>query len=243
MNPLLAAAGIAMAALFVRGFTGFGSALIMTPLLLFFFDIKTTVVATAIVEILGSFWVTVQAREDIDGSHLRKILPVALLGMLAGWLTLINIESAILKRVFGILTVFFALRMMITLRRPASQRKPWPPAIGYLAGAMSGLLGGLFGTAGPPIVVFLENQPTTKAVLRATLLAYFLVIDVLRMIPYAFSQLVTFQVIEMSAVMFPASLVGAYLGRKLQARVSESAFRLGVGALLLATGVLLTVGG
>jgi uncharacterized membrane protein YfcA len=242
MNPMLAAACIAMAALFVRGFTGFGSALIMTPLLLFFFDIKATVVATAIVEILGSFWVTVQARKDIDSSHLRMLLPVALLGMLVGWLTLITVESGTLKRVFGTLTVLFAVRMIITLRRPDSHRKRWPSVIGYLAGAMSGLLGGLFGTAGPPIVVFLENQTTAKAVLRATLLAYFLAVDVLRMIPYAFSKLITNQVLEISAAMFPASLIGAYLGRKLQARVSESVFRLMVGAVLLATGVLLALG-
>jgi uncharacterized membrane protein YfcA len=107
---------------------------------------------------------------------------------------------------------------------------------------MSGLLGGLFGTAGPPIVVFLENQATAKAVLRATLLAYFLAVDVLRMIPYAFSKLITIQVLEISAAMFPASLVGAYLGRKLQVRVSESVFRSVVGAVLLATGVLLALG-
>jgi uncharacterized membrane protein YfcA len=242
MNPMLAAACIAMAALFVRGFTGFGSALIMTPLLLFFFDIKATVVATAIVEILGSFWVTVQARKDIDSSHLRMLLPVAFLGMLVGWLTLITVESGTLKRVFGTLTVLFAVRMIITLRRPRSNRKRWPSVIGYLAGAMSGLLGGLFGTAGPPIVVFLENQATAKAVLRATLLAYFLAVDVLRMIPYAFSKLITIQALEISAAMFPASLVGAYLGRKLQVRVSESVFRSVVGAVLLATGVLLALG-
>ena len=242
MNPLLAAAGIAMAALFVRGFTGFGSALIMTPLLLFFFDIKATVVATAIVEILGSFWVTVQARKDIDHSHLRMLLPVALLGMLVGWLALITVESGTLKRVFGTLTVLFAVRMIINFRRPGSNRKRWPSVIGYPAGAMSGLLGGLFGTAGPPIVVFLENQTTAKAVFRATLLAYFLAVDVLRMIPYALSRLMTVEVLGMSAAMFPVSLIGAYLGGKLQARVSESAFRLVVGAVLLATGVLLALG-
>jgi len=242
MNPIFAASAIAMAALFVRSFTGFGSALIMTPLLLFFLDMKTTVVATAVVEILGSLWVTCQARKDIDRSLLRTLLPVAIVGMLAGSATLITTESQTLKRIFGVFTVAFAVRMMIALRPHGSTRKSWPTGLGYLAGAISGLLGGLFGTAGPPIVVFLENQVPRKDVLRATLLAYFLVIDVLRMIPYALSKLFTTQVLEISAAMFPASLIGAYLGRKLHLRVSEKAFRLAVGAVLLITGVLLALG-
>jgi hypothetical protein len=231
-----------MGALFVRSFTGFGSALIMTPLLLFFLDIKTTVVATAIVEILGSLWVTYQARKDVDRSLLRRLLPVAIVGMLVGSGALITAESDILKRIFGVFTVVFALRIMIALRPHGSARKSWPTGIGYLAGGISGLLGGLFGTAGPPIVVFLENQVSRKDVLRATLLAYFLVIDVLRMIPYALSKLVIMPVLEISAAMIPASLMGAYLGRRLHVRVSERAFRLAVGSVLLITGVLLALG-
>lgn len=77
---------------------------------------------------------------------------------------------------------------------------------------------------------------------RATLLAYFLAIDVLRLIPYAFSNLVTWRVLEISIAMFPASLLGAYFGKRFHVKVSEEAFRFAVGVLLLITGVLLALG-
>jgi len=115
MNPILAATAIAMAALFVRGFTGFGSALVMTPLLLFFFDSRTTVVATAIIEILGSLWVTLQARHTIDRPCLRILLPMGILGMVAGSFALAKMDRDLLKRIFGIVTVVFALRIMLAL--------------------------------------------------------------------------------------------------------------------------------
>ncbi len=245
MLPLsaFAAAAIAMVALFVRGFTGFGSALVMTPLLLFFFDIQTTVVATAIIEILGSLWITFQARPNLDKPHLAILLPVGILGMLVGAYVLATIDSSLLKRVFGGVTVVFAVRIMLESRRDTPAQKKWPRPFGFLAGALSGLLGGLFGTAGPPIVVFLENQLKNKDVVRATLLAYFLAIDILRLIPYTISKLMTPQVFEISIAMFPASLLGAYFGKKFHAKVSEEAFRFAVGALLLITGVLLALGG
>lgn len=241
MNPILAAAAIAMVALFVRGFTGFGSALVMTPLLLFFLDIKTTVVATAIIEILGSLWVTLQARHEFDRPSLGILLPVGIAGMLVGSFALAKMDSHLLKRIFGIVTVVFAIRIILAFRQDASVKKGWPKGFGYLAGAVSGLLGGLFGTAGPPIVVFLENQLKTKDGVRATLLAYFLTIDILRLIPYAFSKLVTWQVLEISIAMFPASLLGAYFGKRFHAKLSEEAFRFAIGALLFVTGVLLAL--
>lgn len=142
MSLFIIAAAIALLALFVRGFTGFGSALVMTPLLLFFFDIRTTVVATAIIEILGSLWVTLQARHNFDWSYLGILLPVGILGMLVGSFALAKVDTVILKRIFGIVTVVFALRIMLALRQKTLVRKSWPRSVGYLAGGLGGLLGG-----------------------------------------------------------------------------------------------------
>jgi uncharacterized membrane protein YfcA len=242
MDPIFAAAAIAMVALFIRGFTGFGSAFVMTPLLLFFFDIRTTVVATAMIEILGSFWITLQARRDASRPYLGIIIPVGVLGMLVGSFALVRGDSHLLKRIFGLLTVAFATRILLASRRKSAVGRPWPKGLGYLVGTLSGMLGGLFGTAGPPIVVFLQNQLRNKNAVRATLLVYFLAIDILRLIPYSLSKLITWQVIEISLAMFPASLFGAYIGKKLHAMVSEGLFRLALGALLVVTGVLLAWG-
>ena len=41
MMQFIAVSAIGFAGMFIRGFTGFGSALAMTPLMVFFFDIQT----------------------------------------------------------------------------------------------------------------------------------------------------------------------------------------------------------
>ena len=87
----------------------------MTPLLLFCFDVRTTVVATAVIEILGSLWLTLQARHTIDRPCLRILLPMGILGMVAGSFARVKMDSDLLKRIFGIVTVVFALTIMLAL--------------------------------------------------------------------------------------------------------------------------------
>lgn len=238
----LLAAFIALAALFARGFSGFGSSLVMMPLLMLFLDVKTAVVAAALTQVPVGFSIAFHSRSDVDKSSLILLLPPSLLGIVAGSFALIGVNSDFLKRVFGVITVFFALRIILALRHNVTDHKEWPASIGLLAGALGGVLGGVFGTSGPPVVVYLERQIIRKDVLRATLLAYFLVIDSSRLVGYAVSGLVTWQAVSIGMAMIPAALIGAYWGTQLNAKVDERTFRGAVGALLFATGLLLIVG-
>jgi len=239
---LLLASAISFAGLFVRGFTGFGSALIMTPLLLLFFDIKTVVVVTAILEIAAGIAVAIQARKHVDKKSLFNVLPISVLGIVFGAYILVSFDSSILKKVFGGFTILFALRILILLWRNSSGKRKWPSFFGYIAGVLGGVLGGLFGTAGPPIAVFLENQLRSKDTLRATMLMYFLVIDIVRLIPYTYSSLMTVFVFKICIFALPASVAGAFLGKRVHLSINEMGFRIAVSALLIGTGCILILG-
>jgi hypothetical protein len=237
---VLVTALIALLAFFVQGFAGFGAALIMTPLLIFVHDLQTAVVAAAIAQLPVGAMLTYRARAAIDGSMLRLLLPISVVFIFLGSLVLGNWETDWLRRIFGLLTMLFALRILLLAGRNLSRRR-WPMRGGYLAGAVAGFLGGLFGTSGPPVVVFLENQLNSAAALRATLLSYFLATNVLRLFSYGSAQLLTWPVILVGLVMIPAALLGGYLGSLLQGRVPARPFRLIVGSLLLLTGLLLAL--
>lgn len=232
----------AASGMFIRGLTGFGSALIMTPLLLLIFELKTAVVATAIIEIAAGLVVTIQARKDFHWHYLKVVLPLSLAGIGVGAFILVSFDSQVLKRVFGGFTAVFALRILLNLKKPPGSREKWPWYTGYISGALGGVLGGLFGTAGPPIAVYLENQIEKKDALRATMLAYFLSIDSVRLIPYGYSGLITPDVVKICLVMLPASFFGAFMGRVVHVRINEKAFRAVIGILLLAMGMYLAAG-
>lgn len=242
MMQLVIVSVIGFAGMFIRGLTGFGSALVMTPLMLFFFDIQTSVVVINLVEITGVFSITMNARRDIDRRYLKILLPVTILGIAVGSFFLISFNLEILKRVFGFLTVVFAVRIIFNLRPAVSGQKKWPFAWGYLSGALGGILGGIFGTPGPPITIYLENQIDSQKVLRATLLIYFLVMDIIRFIVYGCSGIVTTDMLKMAAFMLPAALAGSYCGQFVNLQINDRIFRALVAVLLVITGVMLAVG-
>jgi uncharacterized membrane protein YfcA len=214
----------------------------MTPLLLLFFDIKTVVVVTAILEIAAGVTVTIQARNYVDKKSLFIVLPVSVLGIVFGAYILVSFDSGILKKIFGGFTMLFAQRILIILWRGQTGRKVWPSVYGYVSGVLGGVLGGLFGTAGPPIAIYLENQLRSKDTLRATMLMYFLVIDMIRLIPYTYSSLMTFSVLKICLVALPASVAGAFRGKKVHLSIHEVGFRIAVSVVLIGTGFVLMVG-
>ena len=134
MTDLIAVSAIGFAGMFVRGLTGFGSALVMTPLLLFYFDVQTTVIIVSIVEIFGSVTVTLHVRRDFDRGLLKRLLPVTMAGIAAGSYALVNFDNELLKRFFGFLTVLFAARIVVNLWRQAPRRNKWGPGTVYPAG-------------------------------------------------------------------------------------------------------------
>ena len=243
MPPLLAAALIALLAMLVRGVTGFGAALVMSPLLLLFFDVHTAVVASAAVQIVTGFGIAWHARFAVDRAYLKVMLPAGVIGIIAGTLVLVSVDGNVLKRLLGSATMLFALRSMWGLVSNAASAGAWPRWTGAIAGGLSGFLGSIFGTSGPPVVIYLNNQALGKAAMRATMLTYFLAIDSTRMAGYLWSGLLTRDAIVLGLVMLPGALVGGWLGTHLHLQIGERTFRWGVAGLLFVTGALLVVNG
>jgi len=227
---------IAAVAFFVQAYAGFGAALILTPLLALVIDLKTGIVAAAVVQVPIGIWLAYGARHAIYRPALWVLLPISVIGLVAGTSALVSLDVLWLKRLCGLFTALFALDVLRrALRRDAARAVPrW---LGMLAGLAGGLLGGLFGASGPPVVAYLERSLDRAALVRGTLLAYFLVINLLRVIGYAVADLYSPQVALTAATMLPAAALGAWAGATLQRRASEGGFRIAMAMVLLITGV------
>ena len=241
MTTLIISALIAFIGLFLRGLVGFGSSLIMTPLLLLVLDVRTAVVAAAITQTAVGVLMSVRVRQSWDTDSLIVLLPISIVGITVGSVLLAHVDSNVLKRIFGAFTILFSLRIFLSLNDNVTRNSVWPTVIGYLAGLTGGIMGGVFGTSGPPIVAYLENRLRNKEVLWATLLAYFAVVDNWRLINYALHGLASRNALVLGTVMVPAGALGAFLGARLTAHTNETAFRSGIGLVLLLTGILLVL--
>ncbi|NVM57143.1 MAG: sulfite exporter TauE/SafE family protein [Desulfobacterales bacterium] len=113
--------------------------------------------------------------------------------------------------------------------------------VGFITGVISGLLSALFGAGGPVEVIYFSYGLRGKERVRATLLFYFLLLQIWVFITYVYAGLISLEVLGFSALIFPSSIIGMISGSKLQGYLSEAAFRKAVAITLFITGVFLIV--
>lgn len=112
---------------------------------------------------------------------LKPLAFTSLLGTLLGlallqWLSGSALE--VLRMMLGGAIMGCALILLLH-KTQRSTLSPWPAT--YLVGGVAGVLGGLFATAGPPLVYHLYRQPLSVLVVRQSLVALFLMGNLLRL--------------------------------------------------------------
>lgn len=105
-------------------------------------------------------------------SQIAVLVGLALLHLLSG--NLVNI----LRMLLGVTIIACAF---LLLSQKGRRETPSGPRAMYVAGGLSGLLGGLFSTSGPPIVYHLYREPLPADLIRQCLLVLFLANTVLRL--------------------------------------------------------------
>ncbi len=227
---------IVFSAFLVLGLTGFGSGVIMMSLLLLFLDIKLVVPSLSVLNIVIYSLLVLRSRRSIRKGLIPAVLLGALIGATFGTYVLATYESPLLKRIFGLFVILFALNMLFDSGKRKNLRLSNP--VGFLAGAIGGLISAVFGMGGPPVVIYFAHRIRKKEALRATLLFYFLLVTLWKTPTYLYAGLIDLNVIKFSAFLLPSSVIGIILGSKIHVSISETTFRSAVVAVLLATGFL-----
>jgi uncharacterized membrane protein YfcA len=137
----------------IRRLSGFGGALIMSPLLMWFFPVPFFIPIVMSAELLGGLWLSTQwkvNKEDIPSLYRMWILAAVLLplGIFLGEavpITVLKVTTAIVVIAFSI---FLLIRVNLAIKLSAFRD--------FLAGGLSGLLLGSCGIGGPPVALYLN---------------------------------------------------------------------------------------
>jgi uncharacterized membrane protein YfcA len=235
--PILAlAAVIVFGAYVVRGMTGFASALVAVPLLtLIFGDIRPALVTMSLFQLAFAFAMLPCLHRYVDWRCFWYLVPCTFLGSAVGVQILKSLATGTMKKALGVIIILFALNMLLRGGYPNWRaRKPW----GLVFGALGGMIGGMFGTAGPVYVVYMAGQTKEKSVFRATLGWVFATSGIWRLILYAHAGFVTPERAANAGMLLPACLLGLFIGHHIHLRASEGTFRRIVAVILLISGLL-----
>jgi uncharacterized membrane protein YfcA len=222
----------------VNGLTGFGTAL--TAIGLWLYVLAPPVAAT--LAILCSVVSQLQTLPVIwHAIEWRRVLPFILPGLAGvpiGTLLVSKVDAQAFKIGVGLFLVLYTAYAL--LRRKRTRRVRGGAIADGIAGLCGGVLGGLAGVSGPPVILWTDIRGDTKDYRRSILQTFNLAILGAALISHAWSGLFTREVGLAALAAVPGSIAGAWLGAKIYKRLGDRGFARIVLGLLFLSGVVLT---
>ena len=221
----------------VRGFAGFGAAMVMTPIFSALYGPAVGVALCLMLEIAVALPVVPGVVGLVDWRRIGLMLVAAAVGVPFGNLVLTWAEPEPMRWAISAI-VLGAVALLASGWRYTGQPRP---ATALAAGASSGFLNGLAGMAGPPIAFYYLASRESAAHVRANLTTYFVFVDLVAIATFASRGLVDWNTVVLALFLAPAVMLGGVLGARLFPLASESFYRRLALALLVgvAIGVLI----
>lgn len=217
----------------MRGISGFGSGLIAVPLLALIFPLTLVVPFMLLMDLTASAIMGRAARREVNWQELKPLLPGAVIGVVAGATLLLNLAREPLLTTLGLFVLAFALRSILNLHGDRTISRIWALPAGLLGGTVSAL----FGTGGPPYVIYLTHRIRDKSVFRATTSLLFLMEGSLRTVVFAITGLLLQpDLLSSYLVGLPLMVVGIWLGNQVHVGLSNAQMTRLIGVLLLVSG-------
>mgnify|MGYP001766638996 CR=1 FL=1 len=216
---------------------GFGSGLIALGLLALIFPaLQDVVVLILVISLPAELWVVWGARRRVRWREIALIGAGIVAGVPLGAWVLKQGEANALLAILG----WFLIATGLTfLALPAHRAVTWPRWIAPPVGLAAGFLSGMFGTGGPPVIIYYRLSNADKAVFRGSLMAIWLLVTLTRLPAYAAAGLLTTPRLWSGALILPAVLLGGWIGHRIHVEIPEPTFRRGVAVALALIGALL----
>lgn len=217
-----------VAAAFVRGLSGFGMAILLVPVLGLMISPESAVVS---VNILGVLVGLVGIRKVWAISE-NSVKPIAALAMVATplglWLLQVTDPDAARLLIAAIAVAAFIL---VLLPKRSAAQVPHRAETG-LTGIASGILTGFAGMPGPPVIPYYLRRAIDPQMARASMMVIFLFTSIAGCAAALAMGMMTKQEPILAGLLFPAILIGNWLGSLAFGRIADWVWRVLTGVIL-----------
>jgi hypothetical protein len=228
-----AAAAIVTLAGLVRGTTGFGGAMLMTPPLSALIGPVPAVVTALILESAAALVMFPDALPKVNWRTLAYLTLPAIVTVPIGSYLLLTLDPAAARKLIAGVVIVFSAMLLFGLRYAGKPRAVTSVALGSLVGALLGATS----VGAPPVILYLLSGPDPVAVTRANLTVFVTAISVIGVVMLAAAGAITMPLGLSAAALTIPFLLATWLGGKLFARLTDTGVRRLALVLMLGVGV------
>ncbi|MCU1689311.1 MAG: hypothetical protein JWN20_1239 [Jatrophihabitantaceae bacterium] len=234
---LLAASVAAFALAGLSAVAGFGGGVVLLPIFTALFGLRVAVPVLTLAQLSSNGSRAWLNREEIRWRIVARFAVGAVPLAVAGGLIFAAAPLGVLKRVLGLFLIG-----VVVWRRWDPQ--PRPPRLGSFVGigAASGFGSAVLGSVGPITAPFFLAYGLVRGAYIGTEAVCALSMHGAKIAAYGGGQLLSLRVLLLGAAITPATLAGAWSGKRIADRLSDAAFARLVEAALLVAGVVFVLG-
>ncbi len=233
MNPteLTGAVAIVTFAGFLRGVTGFGGAMMITPLLSILAGPVSAVVIALILEVSAAL---IMFRDALPKARWKVLtyltVPTIFTVPLGGYL-LLTLDPVLARKIIAAVVIVCSAALLFGIRYSGQPK----PATSIVLGSIVGVMLGATSVGAPPVILYLLSGPDSAAVTRANLSIFVTTISVIGLGMLAIAGAITAKLILTSASLVAPFLIATWLGGKLFMRLDDANARhIALGLMMIA---------
>jgi uncharacterized membrane protein YfcA len=218
----------------VRGFSGFGAALVYVPLMSALYGPRIAAPSFLVIDfVTGLVFLLTLWRQ----AHWREILPLTVAALAAaqlGSLILQYADPVALRWGISVLVLAVVAILMTGWRyhgRPL-------PIVTVFVGLASGLMGGAVQIYGPPVILYWLGGAGDAVTVRANFICYFATFSSGMMVTYSAKGLLTAEATALALLVGPVQVFSQYVGSRLFRFASERAYRRIAFAIIALAGLV-----
>jgi uncharacterized membrane protein YfcA len=213
--------GAALIAGLVRGFSGFGSAMILTPALSVLYGPPVAVPISLALELLVTVPLLPGSIRLVEWRRIGVLCLAAFVGVPLGIWLLVTLPPVVMRIAISVVILGFVAILAFGFRYRGR-----PSVAATLAtGAASGVLNGASGMAGPPVVFYYLSGAAAAPEVRASFIVYFALVDAVAVAALTIGGALNAMTLYRALWLTPVFLAAAWAGARSFRHASEIFYR------------------
>lgn len=181
----------------VRGFAGFGTAMVFVPIAALVVEPIYAILMMITFDLFGPIALLPRAWRDGEPRDVSLLGAGAVIGLPFGVYLLTRLDPIIFRWMVSVL----ALCLLVLLASGWRYRNPLDALKTCILGMISGFLCGVAALPGPPVIMSYMSSPRTPQAIRGNMILYLFLVDMLTFLVFAIKGLLMFAPIVIGVVL------------------------------------------